>query len=47
MERQAEDVFAHLDELGEGSILEGVYVGIDEGYFQDAIAEAAYFSSAR
>ena len=42
MERQAEAVFAHLDELGDGSILEGVYLGIDGGYFQDEIAEAAY-----
>src|SRR5205807_754548 len=42
MERQAEEVFAHLDELGSGSILEGVYEGIDNGYFQGEIAEAAY-----
>jgi methylmalonyl-CoA mutase N-terminal domain/subunit len=42
MERQAEEVFAHLDELGRGSILEGVYAGIDNGYFQGEIAEAAY-----
>jgi methylmalonyl-CoA mutase N-terminal domain/subunit len=42
MERQAEEVFAHLDELGHGSILEGVYAGIDNGYFQGEIAEAAY-----
>ena len=27
MERQAEEVFAHLDELGGGSMLEGVYAG--------------------
>jgi methylmalonyl-CoA mutase N-terminal domain/subunit len=42
MERRAEEVFAHLDELGEGSILEGVYEGIENGYFQGEIAEAAY-----
>ena len=42
MERQAEEVFAHLDDLGRGSILEGVYEGIDNGYFQGEIAEAAY-----
>ena len=42
MERQAEAIFAHLDELGRGSILEGVYAGIDNGYFQGEIAEAAY-----
>jgi methylmalonyl-CoA mutase, N-terminal domain len=42
MERRAEEVFAHLDELGEGSILEGVYEGIENGYFQGEIADAAY-----
>ena len=42
MERRAEEVFAHLDELGGGSILEGVYEGIENGYFVGEIAEAAY-----
>jgi methylmalonyl-CoA mutase N-terminal domain/subunit len=42
MERQAEAIFAHLDELGHGSILEGVYAGIDNGYFVGEIADAAY-----
>ena len=42
MERQAEAIFAHLLELGSGSILEGVYEGIDNGYFQGEMAEAAY-----
>ena len=42
MERQAEAVFAHLGELGNGSILEGVYAGIDNGYFVGQIADAAY-----
>ena len=42
MERQAEGVFAHLDELGNGSILEGVYEGIENGFFVGEIAEAAY-----
>ena len=42
MERRAEEVFAHLDELGDGSILEGVYEGIENGYFVGEIAEAAY-----
>jgi methylmalonyl-CoA mutase N-terminal domain/subunit len=42
MERRAEEVFARLDELGHGSILEGVYAGIDEGWFQSEIADAAY-----
>jgi methylmalonyl-CoA mutase N-terminal domain/subunit len=42
MERQAEEVFAHLDRLGRGSILEGVHEGIENSYFQKEIAEAAY-----
>ena len=42
MERQAEEIFAHLADLGGGSMLEGVYEGIDNGYFQAEIAEAAY-----
>ena len=42
MERQAEEVFAHLDELGDGSILEGCYAGIENGYFVGEIADAAY-----
>jgi methylmalonyl-CoA mutase N-terminal domain/subunit len=42
MERQAEEIFAHLDRLGRGSILEGVHEGIENSYFQKEIAEAAY-----
>ena len=42
MERQAEAIFAHLLELGQGSILEGVYEGIDNGYFVGEIADSAY-----
>ena len=41
-ERQAEAIFAHLDDLGDGSILEGVYAGIDNGYFVSEIADSAY-----
>ena len=42
MERQAEEMFAHLDELGEGSMLEGAIRGIEENWFQGEIAESAY-----
>ena len=42
MERQAEAIFAHLLEIGDGSILEGVYAGIDNGYFVGEIADSAY-----
>jgi methylmalonyl-CoA mutase N-terminal domain/subunit len=42
LERRAEEVFARLDEMGQGSMLEGVYAGIEAGWFQQEIAEAAY-----
>ncbi len=42
MERQAEAIFAHLDDIGNGSILEGVYAGIESGYFVGEIADSAY-----
>ena len=42
MERRAEEVFAHLDDLGKGSILEGVYEGIELGWFQGEISDAAF-----
>jgi len=42
VERQAEELFAHLDELGGGSMLEGVIAGIDDNWFQGRIADSAY-----
>jgi methylmalonyl-CoA mutase N-terminal domain/subunit len=42
MERQAEELFAHLDELGHGSMLEGVIRGIEDNWFQGRIADSAY-----
>ena len=42
MERQAEAIFAHVEELGGGSMLEGALVGIEEGWFQSEISRAAY-----
>ena len=39
---QAEAVFAHLDELGSGSMLEGVIAGIESNWFQTEIADASY-----
>ena len=42
MERQAEKIFATLDEFGDGSMLDGVIKGIDENWFQGAIADSAY-----
>jgi methylmalonyl-CoA mutase, N-terminal domain len=42
LERQAESVFAHLLEAGSGSMLEGVFACIDDGWFCAEIADAAY-----
>jgi len=42
MERRAEEVFAHLDDLGKGSILEGIYAAIDNGWFMGEIADASW-----
>ncbi|MGQ0802670.1 MAG: acyl-CoA mutase large subunit family protein [Actinomycetota bacterium] len=42
MERRAEEVFAHLDRLGDGSMREGVLRAIEEGWFQREIADSAY-----
>jgi methylmalonyl-CoA mutase, N-terminal domain len=42
MERRAEEVFAHLDELGGGSMLEGCIRGIEDNWFQGRIADSAY-----
>jgi methylmalonyl-CoA mutase N-terminal domain/subunit len=42
LERQAEAIFAHLEEVGSGSTLEGVLACIDDGWFVSEIADAAY-----
>jgi len=42
LEAKAEAVFAHLDELGNGSMLDGVVAGIEANWFQGEIADAAY-----
>jgi methylmalonyl-CoA mutase N-terminal domain/subunit len=42
MERRAEEIFATLDEFGNGSMLDGVINGIDENWFQSRIADSAY-----
>ena len=42
IERQAEEIFAKIDRLGNGSLLEGAYEGIENGYYQSEIADAAY-----
>ena len=42
MERQAEALFAHLDDIGGGSMLEGCIHGIEDNWFQGHIADSAY-----
>jgi len=42
VERQAEELFSYLDELGDGSMLEGAIRGIEENWFQGKIADSAY-----
>ena len=42
LERRAEEVFAHLEEAGSGSLLDGVVASIEDGWFTTEIAEAAY-----
>jgi methylmalonyl-CoA mutase N-terminal domain/subunit len=42
IERQAGEYFDKIDEMGAGSMLEGMLVGIERGYFQSEIAEAAF-----
>jgi methylmalonyl-CoA mutase, N-terminal domain len=42
MEAQAEAMFAEIDAMGNGSMLEGVLHGIETGWFQRAIAESAF-----
>jgi methylmalonyl-CoA mutase N-terminal domain/subunit len=42
MEELAEGMFAEIDAMGEGSMLEGVLTGIERGWFQQAIAGSAF-----
>jgi methylmalonyl-CoA mutase N-terminal domain/subunit len=42
VERQAEEIFAHLDARGDGSMLEGVLRAIEDNWFQSEIAESSY-----
>ena len=41
-EAAAEEYFSKIDEMGEGSILDGMLRGIEQGYFQKEMADAAY-----
>jgi methylmalonyl-CoA mutase N-terminal domain/subunit len=42
LEARAEEVFAHLDTLGDGSLLEGCLRAVEDGWFQSEIGDSAY-----
>jgi len=42
IERQAELIFAEINEMGSGSMLEGAIFGIESNYFQGRIADSSY-----
>jgi methylmalonyl-CoA mutase N-terminal domain/subunit len=42
MERAAEEIFAHIEEAGGGSMLEGAFACIEDGWFLGEIADASY-----
>jgi methylmalonyl-CoA mutase, N-terminal domain len=42
IEAHAEAIFARIDDMGDGSMLEGVLEGIERGWFQQQIADAAF-----
>lgn len=41
-EKEAEIYLARIDEMGDGSILDGMLSGIEDAYFQKEIADAAF-----
>ncbi|MEX0651261.1 MAG: methylmalonyl-CoA mutase family protein [Actinomycetota bacterium] len=47
IEAKAEELFDHIDEMGKGSMLEGVLEGIERGWFQQLIAKAAFSEQRR
>ncbi|HEX6401285.1 MAG TPA: methylmalonyl-CoA mutase family protein [Actinomycetota bacterium] len=47
IEGLAEELFAEIERLGNGSILEGVLAGIEQGWFQRRIAESAFVEQRR
>jgi methylmalonyl-CoA mutase N-terminal domain/subunit len=42
LERRAEELFAQIARFGEGSMLDGVLAGIEQGWFQQQMADAAF-----
>ena len=42
MEERVEEILGTIERMGDGSVLDGVHRGIDEGWFQGALADSAY-----
>ena len=42
MEQRVEEIFARIDRFGDGRMLEGVLAGIEQGWFQQQMADAAF-----
>ncbi len=42
MEARAEEIFREIEQMGDGSMLEGCIAGIEENWFQGRIADSAY-----
>ncbi|HZD38737.1 MAG TPA: methylmalonyl-CoA mutase family protein [Actinomycetes bacterium] len=42
MEQRAQEIFAQIDRFGDGSMLDGVLAGIERGWFQQQMADAAF-----
>ncbi|MDQ1711473.1 MAG: isobutyryl-CoA mutase large subunit [Frankiaceae bacterium] len=42
MERQAEEIFARIRSMGDGTMTSGILRGIEDGWFMSEIAEAAF-----
>jgi len=42
IEEEAENYFSRVEQMGDGSILDGMLAGIEDGYFQKEIADAAF-----
>ncbi|MGO9875410.1 MAG: methylmalonyl-CoA mutase [Acidimicrobiia bacterium] len=42
LEQQAEAIFARIEAMGSGSMLDGAVRGVEEGWYQSAIADSAY-----
>jgi methylmalonyl-CoA mutase N-terminal domain/subunit len=42
LERRAEEMFARIEAMGSGSMLDGAVRGVEEGWYQSEIADSAY-----